>query len=137
GPIGQSFLMTPNDWGVELVEKLYEVALFRINKTKLRRDVTGDLRAMESAVLDEDLAGVHPRDQHAGQINACPLTLQRFRIQHGPPRFWIEVNAVAQQEIRVGVISGHRKDEVVLHADLALRRAQHHTLFLDPHDRRI
>ena len=30
GPIGQSFLMTPEDWGVELVEKIDEVALFRV-----------------------------------------------------------------------------------------------------------
>ena len=30
GPIGQAFLMTPEDWGVELVEKADEVALFRL-----------------------------------------------------------------------------------------------------------
>ncbi len=30
GPIGRSFLMTPEDWGVELIEKVDEVALFRV-----------------------------------------------------------------------------------------------------------
>lgn len=30
GPIGQSFVMTPQDWGVELVETLDEIALFRV-----------------------------------------------------------------------------------------------------------
>lgn len=30
GSIGQAFLMTPDDWGVELVEKVDEVALFRV-----------------------------------------------------------------------------------------------------------
>ena len=30
GPIGQAFVMTPEDWGVKMVEKVDEVALFRV-----------------------------------------------------------------------------------------------------------
>ena len=48
-----------------------------------RGDRLGDFLAVEAAVLDEDLVGVHPGHQHSRQIHPLAIALQRLRIRIG------------------------------------------------------
>ena len=58
------------------------------------RDSVRDLRAVKAAVLDEDLVRVHARHDHAGEINALALALERLRIRARLAAFRIQRDAV-------------------------------------------
>ena len=40
--------------------------------------------AVEAAIFDEDLVGVHAGDDHASQVNTCALAFQRLRVRARP-----------------------------------------------------
>ena len=60
---------------------------------------------MKAAVFDEDLVGVHARDDHAGQVNSGALALQSFGIGARPLRIRLQGNPGGIQEFQVGADS--------------------------------
>ena len=80
------------------------------------------LLAVEAAVLDEDLVGVHSGDDHARQIHSLALAFERFgirvRASASPARSVIPMRV---QELEVGTVAGHREHEIILERRLVPR----------------
>ena len=68
---------------------------------------------MEPAVLDENFIGVHPSVEDACQEHAFPVALERVGIRERLVRVGIEADAMGFQELGIGTVAGHRKDEIV------------------------
>src|ERR1041385_5706722 len=66
------------------------------------RDRLRDLLAMEPAVLDEDLVGVHARNDNAGKVDTRAIALERLRIGARPARLLIEADAQLPQKLSIG-----------------------------------
>lgn len=90
------------------------------------RHILCDLRSVKTAVFDEYLVRVHAGHQDAGEIDACALAFERFRIQARTGGFGVERDAVAAQKFRIGAVTGHGEHEVVRDLDLAFRSVQNH-----------
>src|SRR5580704_3340223 len=69
------------------------------------RERLDDLLPVETPVLDEDLAGMPAANDHARQIDARNIALQRVGIESRLPRFGVKPNAKALDEFEVRVIS--------------------------------
>src|SRR5205085_1871919 len=82
----------------------------------------GDHLSVKAAVLDENLVGVHPRHQHARQVNTLAITFERFRVGIWPARFGIESDPVCLEKSDVGMVSGHGEDKIVAQRALAVGR---------------
>src|SRR6266851_5099306 len=54
-----------------------------------------NLLPVETAVFDENLAGVPASDNHARKVDSRHVALQRIRIQRRPTAFRIELHAQA------------------------------------------
>ncbi len=65
-------------------------------------DGLGDLLAVEAAVFDENLVGVHAGDDHAREIHPLAVAFQSLRIGARLLRLRIETDAERCQEFRSG-----------------------------------
>ena len=74
-----------------------------------------DLFAVETPVLDENLARVTPPDDYPSQVDTGHIALKRIRIQRRPAAFWIELHTQALNERIVRVITS--KSEYLLCRD--------------------
>jgi hypothetical protein len=82
----------------------------------------GDQRAVEAPILNEDLIGARAGHDHARQIDARHIALQRLRIANRQPVLALQAHAQCFKELEVGMIAGHGEDKVVLHGLAALGR---------------
>lgn len=71
---------------------------------------------MESAVFDEDLVRIHPRDDYAGKIQPGYVTGARFRVALRTAGVRVDAHSGAAQEVEIRMISGQRKNEVIVEA---------------------
>ena len=58
----------------------------------LARERIDDLLAVESAVLDENLAGETSANNHSGQMNPGNVAFQRVRVKRRLTRFRVEAS---------------------------------------------
>ena len=87
---------------------------------------------MESTILDEDFIGAFPGDDDTGEIDSRDIALERRGIA---PRAaivgLIETHPQPLDEVKVGMVAGERKDEVVRQRYRAFRRFEPHIVFGD------
>src|SRR4051794_17185586 len=69
-----------------------------------------DLFAVETAIFDEDFAGVIAAYDDAREINAWDVAFERLRIQRGLVGLRIELNAELAQERKIRVIAREREN---------------------------
>src|ERR1700733_6497532 len=94
-------------------------------------DILGDLTAMESAVLDENLVSAHAGNDHSGEVDTRYIALQRLRIARRAAVFPFHLYANRSQKIKVGMVPGQGKDKIILQSNQSLRRQQLDRVFRD------
>src|SRR5215813_4100574 len=70
------------------------------------RERLDDLRAVESSILDEDVAGLLPRDRAAGNEHVRDIGLQRFHVQLWREHHVVHRDSHVARRIGVGVVAG-------------------------------
>src|SRR5271155_4407599 len=91
---------------------------------ELSLDILGNLTAMKTAVLDENLVGAHAGNDHSGEAEPRYIALQRLRIARRAAVLPFQLYANRSQKIKVGVVPGQGKDKVILQSNHSLRRQQ-------------
>src|ERR1700733_9359697 len=94
-------------------------------------DILGDLTAMESAVLDENLVSAHAGNDHSGEVETGDIALQRLRIARRAAVFPFHLYANGSLKIKVGMVPGQGKDKIIVQRNRSLGRQQLHTIFRD------
>src|ERR1700754_2191683 len=84
-------------------------------------EMASDERAVEAAVLDEDLVGALARYDDAGEVDAGDVAFERCGIADGAAAVgFVEAYAEFFDKAEVWVVAGEREDELVCEDELAL-----------------
>src|SRR2546425_1629265 len=75
-------------------------------------DMVADPPTMLAPVLDEDLVGVEPGGEHAGDVHTRHVRLHRFRCMPGDTAGLIHRHADRAEQRQVRRIAGQGQDEI-------------------------
>src|SRR2546427_8015017 len=92
-------------------------------------DVVADPRTVLAPVLDEDLVGVEPRGEHAGDVRARHVRLHRFGCVPRDAAGLIHRHADRAEEREIRSVAGQGQDEIGRNRfPFPVRIATHHDL---------
>ncbi len=76
----------------------------------LARHRGDDFPAVETAIFDENIAGIQAADDDARDVNSGNVRLESFGIDIRLASHGIERNSLPFEKLEIRVVSGHRED---------------------------